>query len=198
MTSYSPTIEPLGDRGVLLRLGAEPSRELTAVLAGVARAARKLGRVVDTSPGQTTVLLEVESGAGAEIAEHVRALVDETEPYEGNLEDVEIEYSGEDFEWACEHLRIERDELIRLHSSKPYDVRLLGSPGFIYLSEVPEAIAVPRLDSPRQHVPEGSVGIAGRQTGIYGRPRPGGWRLIGRVNEVPSVTPGDSIRFRPR
>ena len=54
-------------------------------------------------------------------------------------------------------------------------------PGFAYLGEVDERIATPRRSSPRKLVPAGSVGIAGRQTGIYPMDSPGGWQLIGRT-----------------
>ncbi|NLO56956.1 MAG: carboxyltransferase domain-containing protein, partial [Thermovirga sp.] len=38
-----------------------------------------------------------------------------------------------------------------------------------------------RLESPRSLVPSGSVGIAGKQTGIYSIDSPGGWNIIGRT-----------------
>ena len=198
MTARSaPKVERLGDRGLLVRLGSHPSRELTALLAGLARAVHELDGVVDASPGQTTVLVETGAGAAEAVTKDLPALAAEAEPYEGKLYEVEVHYDGEDVEWACDHLGIEHPELVARHSREPYDVRLLGSPGFIYLSEVPQSIALPRLENPREHVPEGSVGIAGRQTGIYGRPRPGGWRLLARAVEVPGVVPGDRIQFRP-
>ena len=50
-----------------------------------------------------------------------------------------------------------------------------------WVGVVPASIAAPRLAEPRQHVPAGSVGIAGSQTGIYPQDSPGGWRLIGRT-----------------
>ena len=43
---------------------------------------------------------------------------------------------------------------------------------------------VPRRDSPRTRIPPGSVGLAGPFTGVYPRPSPGGWQLIGRTDEV--------------
>lgn len=55
-------------------------------------------------------------------------------------------------------------------------------------------------------VPAGSVGIAGRQTGVYSIQTPGGWQLIGRTplslftphGETPSLlSAGDYIRFVP-
>jgi allophanate hydrolase subunit 1 len=59
------------------------------------------------------------------------------------------------------------------------------------------------LEAPRREVPAGSVGVAGRQTGIYPGASPGGWRLIGRTPLVIAdpregffpVGPGDRLRF---
>lgn len=74
------------------------------------------------------------------------------------------------------------DEIIRLHTTKKYRVFMLGFlPGFAYMGEVDEAIAMPRLAQPRQKVAAGSVGIAGKQTGIYPLDSPGGWQIIGRT-----------------
>ena len=57
---------------------------------------------------------------------------------------------------------------------------MLGfTPGFAYLGGMDEKIATPRLLSPRTKIPAGSVGIAGKQTGIYPIASPGGWQLIG-------------------
>jgi inhibitor of KinA len=59
---------------------------------------------------------------------------------------------------------------------------MLGfAPGFPYLGGMSERIATPRLASPRVKIPAGSVGIAGKQTGIYPLESPGGWQLIGRT-----------------
>src|SRR3954453_12485887 len=63
---------------------------------------------------------------------------------------------------------------------------------------------VPRRDSPRLRVEAGSVGLTGRQTGIYTEPRPGGWALIGQtplllVDVATGYFPlrtGDRVRFR--
>jgi len=62
---------------------------------------------------------------------------------------------------------------------------------------------VPRLAAPRVRVESGSVGLAGRQTGIYTEARPGGWNLIGRtplqlVDVADGYFPlrtGDRVRF---
>jgi inhibitor of KinA len=98
-------------------------------------------------------------------------------------------------------------QVIELHSSATYVVYFLGFvPGFAYLGGLPEALVTPRLSTPRRRVPPGSVGIAGRQTGVYPVATPGGWRLLGRT-PVSMFLPdqegfsllsiGDRVRFTP-
>jgi allophanate hydrolase subunit 1 len=69
-----------------------------------------------------------------------------------------------------------------------------------------EKIETPRLQVPRTKIPAGSIGIAGKQTGIYPIDSPGGWQLIGRtpvklydpLAEPPVLlNAGDYIRFIP-
>jgi KipI family sensor histidine kinase inhibitor len=77
-------------------------------------------------------------------------------------------------------------------------------PGFAYMGEIDECLSVPRKAAPRLKVPRGSVGIAGRQTGIYPLASPGGWQIIGKT-DLELFTPnrknptflraGDSIKF---
>lgn len=96
------------------------------------------------------------------------------------------------------------DEVIAIHSSGSYRVYMLGFlPGFPYMGITDEKIAMPRKSRPVQVV-AGSVGIAGRQTGIYPFASPGGWHIIGRTaislfdKEQPEPTllrAGDSVRF---
>lgn len=192
------TVEDFGDRSFLVRFSAEPSADLTAILAALAKAAARLDGVLDACPGLTTVLVETQSGQRDVVHSALPALMAEVEPAEGTLHEIEVTYDGEDLGWVCEHLGLTPETLIALHSEPVYDVRLLGSPGFVYLSDVPQEIAVPRLSEPREMVPAGSVGIGGRQAGIYGRARPGGWRILGRAAQVPMIVPGDRVRFVPR
>jgi KipI family sensor histidine kinase inhibitor len=98
-------------------------------------------------------------------------------------------------------------QAVELHASVTYVVYFLGFvPGFAYLGELPEALATPRLASPRPSTPPGSVGIAGNQTGVYPFATPGGWRLIGRTpiamfrpdrNDMSFLSIGDRVRFTP-
>lgn len=102
---------------------------------------------------------------------------------------------------------IRREEFIEIFTSKIYRVYMLGFlPGFAYMGEVDERIAVPRKQSPRLKIPKGSIGIAGRQTGIYPLESPGGWQIIGRTNtemftpdgeDLCWVNAGDAVTFVP-
>jgi KipI family sensor histidine kinase inhibitor len=96
---------------------------------------------------------------------------------------VPVFYGGEhgpDLQWVAGHLGISTDDVIRLHTQTIYRVYMIGfTPGYPYMGELPEALAVPRRSTPRTRVPKGSVGIAQRQTGIYPVESPGGWQIIG-------------------
>jgi inhibitor of KinA len=99
------------------------------------------------------------------------------------------------------------DEVVRLHADATYRVMMLGfTPGFAYMGIVDTRIAAPRLETPRQRVPRGSVGIAKEQTGIYPSETPGGWQIIGRTPVRPFdltrpdpflLHSGDEVQFVP-
>lgn len=112
---------------------------------------------------------------------------------------------GQDLDAAATELGLSADALASRHAAATYTVAMIGfAPGFPYLSGLDPALALPRLATPRTHVPAGSVAIGGAQTGLYPRASPGGWRLIGRTplrlfdpsRPSPSLlSPGDRVRF---
>lgn len=114
---------------------------------------------------------------------------------------------GLDLKRVAEFTGLPPEEIIRLHSQTEYTVYAIGfCPGFPYLGYLPPPLCgAPRLETPRLRVETGSVGLTGRQTGIYTEPRPGGWNLIGRtplelVNVADGYFPlrtGDRVRFDP-
>ena len=58
--------------------------------------------------------------------------------------------------------RLTATQVVEMHSAADYFVYFLGfSPGFAYLGELSSQLHLPRLATPRKHVPAGSVGIAG-------------------------------------
>jgi KipI family sensor histidine kinase inhibitor len=87
---------------------------------------------------------------------------------------------GPDLEWVASYHQLSPEEVIGYHTLPTYQVYMIGfTPGYPYLGEVPEAIATPRRQTPRTLVPQGSVAIAHRQTGIYPVQSPGGWHILG-------------------
>lgn len=86
----------------------------------------------------------------------------------------------QDLQRIADHHGMSKQEVIDLHLAAEYQVYCLGfAPGFAFLAEVDERIAMPRLPTPRKRVPAGAVAIADRQTAIYPSASPGGWNIIG-------------------
>lgn len=110
-----------------------------------------------------------------------------------------------DLDFVATSRDLSPEKVVEIFLNKNYRVFMLGFlPGFAYMGEVDERIAVPRKTSPRTKVPKGSIGIAGKQTGIYSLASPGGWQIIGRTGvelftpeaETPTfLRAGDAVRF---
>ena len=102
--------------------------------------------------------------------------------------------------------KIDVDQVIKNHNNKTYEVDIVGFlPGFLYLGKLDDSLHLPRKNNPRTHIPEGSIGIAGNQTGIYNIESPGGWNIIGRTplrlfdklkNPPIKIKQGDKIIFK--
>ncbi|WP_222984292.1 5-oxoprolinase subunit PxpB [Flagellimonas meishanensis] len=112
---------------------------------------------------------------------------------------------GIDLEEVAEHLNISVNTLIEQHTAHQYLVYGIGFlPGFMYLGGLPSSLEIPRRAEPRLHVAKGSVGLAGKQTGIYPQESPGGWNIIGncpislfnpKKEEPCLVNVGDKVQF---
>jgi len=99
------------------------------------------------------------------------------------------------------------ENFIAAFLAAPVSVRMLGFlPGFAYLGDLPQALRIPRLSTPRKAVPAGSLAVANAYCAIYPWESPGGWNLIGRTPislfdpanaEHPTwFEPGDAVRWR--
>jgi len=128
---------------------------------------------------------------------------------EGKTVEIPVCYEGDfapDMKDLSQTLEMSPEEIISLHTSKIYDVYMMGFlPGFPYLGGLPTALECKRKSTPRKQVKSGSVGIAGNQTGIYPSDAPGGWQLIGQTpikifnpqkEEAFLVQMGDKIKFK--
>lgn len=213
--TFKPKIVPLGDAALLVQLGNEINVEINhrvQTLAALIDSAQ-LDGVIETVPAYSTLLIHYDPLVltDSQIRTWVRTKLvhmDETESRKPRQIEVPLRYGGEygpDLESVAAYHGLHPEDVIRIHSEKPYVIYMMGfTPGFPYMGKLHDAIATPRLETPRKHVPAGTVAIAGSQTGIYPVDSPGGWRLIGWTSlqlfdpksESPFLfSPGDEVRF---
>jgi KipI family sensor histidine kinase inhibitor len=164
-------------------------------------------------PGYTTLLFEFHPGQGNEhhlknwFERHWHSAAEVPCGVAGRQHAIPVRYHGPDLEQVADHAKLLVAEVIERHSAPEYRVDLIGfAPGFPYLSGLDPLLATPRLTQPRLRVEAGSVAIGGPHTGIYSRPGPGGWNIVGHTDVTlfdPAtarclLAPGDRIRFLPK
>lgn len=89
---------------------------------------------------------------------------------------------GLDLDEVATTCKLSIQEIIAIHTSIEFRVYMIGFvPGFAYMGTLPPALETKRKNNPRLSVPEGSVAIAGLQTGIYPATIPGGWNILGKT-----------------
>ncbi len=210
-------IRPFGEAALLVELGEEPELTVNGRVHALAAAldARPLPGLRSLVPAYTSLLVEFDPllADPTEVEAAIRARLERTSaaaPLPGRYRTIPTVYGGEfgpDLNEVAALVGLSPTEVIERHSGTEQRVYMLGfAPGFPYLGDLPPELALPRLATPRERVPAGSVAIAGRQTGIYPRPTPGGWRLLGRTpltlfdeRRTPPayLAPGDRVRFVP-
>lgn len=140
----------------------------------------------------------------SDLAEHL----DEVAPREPRTFNIPVCYErGPDLDATARHLGVSTDEVIAIHSARPLLMRCFGSPAGAPMLDGPDfAQPIPRLASPRAHVPAGAVAVAGRQAVISARPAPGGWHVLGFTpltlvdptrDPLSAYWPGDYFSFFP-
>ncbi|WP_326704365.1 MULTISPECIES: allophanate hydrolase subunit 1 [Streptomyces] len=141
-------------------------------------------------PGARTVLLDGIEDQDARLPTArdrlARELVSWTLPpprhEERDAVEIPVVYDGPDLDEVAALWGVGADEVPGLHSRTAFRVAFCGfAPGFGYLTGLPERLHVPRRATPRTRVPAGALALAGPYTGVYPRPSPGGWQLIGRM-----------------
>jgi KipI family sensor histidine kinase inhibitor len=122
--------------------------------------------------------------------------------------EVAVCFDGPDLEELAAEVSLDPAGVAELMASAELQVAFVGfAPGFAYLVGLPPVLAaVPRRPRPRPAVPAGSLAVGGGFAGIYPRPSPGGWHLVGRTDAVlfdprrppyAALAPGRRVRLRP-
>jgi inhibitor of KinA len=201
------SLQPLGDQAVLASFAAE-SDALRWAAAARCLAAPWLVDVVQAYRG-VAVFFDLEQTTLPVVTHALDALMQANLPDEATqtrLHEIPCCYELQlDLLRVAETTGRTEEEVIALHSAGEYTIYAIGfCPGFPYLGYLPPSLCgVPRLPAPRLRVEAGSVGLTGRQTGIYTETRPGGWNIIGRTPlELVCVADGyfplrtgDRVRF---
>jgi 5-oxoprolinase (ATP-hydrolysing) subunit B len=203
-------IRRFGEGALLVETGsAERAQTLAAGLRS-----RPLDGVTGAVPGLESLLVELDplaadQGAVATALERWQA-----EPFAAStgsrLRTIPVVYGGEhgpDLADVAALTNLPEAEVVARHAAADLRVLFDGfAPGFAYLGDLSPELRVARLERPRTRTPAGSVGIAGRMSGIYPATLPGGWRIIGRTpltlfdpqRDPPAyLLPGDHLRFEP-
>ena len=202
-------IHPLGDTALLAELGTRLDTALNTRAIALAAALKKRRDVRQTVAGYASVTVHFDPNQVTyeALGEAIKRLATRRPPMEepGRLHRIPVIYDGPDMEAVAGQLNLSPEKIVELHSRPIYRVFLVGFvPGWAYLGPLDESLELPRRQVPRTLVPPGSVAIAGRQTGIYPLPSPGGWHLIGRTSVklfLPDSDPpclfraGDRVKF---
>jgi len=208
------TLKALGDSAWLVEYPGKPGAETLAQVAGLVAALAEdpPPGVLDVVPSFAAVAVHFNSEDALEIREWIQAAAADARPelQEGSQVEIPVAYGGAygpDLGDLAMQVGLSAEEVVALHSGADYRVAALGfSPGFPYLTGLPERLHVPRRRTPRLAVPAGSVALAGGQAGIYPFATPGGWHVVGRTavklfdprKACPALLrAGDRVRFVP-
>lgn len=206
-----------GDKAIELEFGNEISKELNLLVRKVYYCIRKknIEGIEEMVPTYRSLIVyynpqKIKYTYLVQQFKELEKSVTEISLPTAHVTEIPVLYGGEygpDLEFVAQYNKLSVEEVIKIHTEKEYFIYMLGfSPGFPYLGGMSDKIATPRLEKPRIKVSEGSVGIAGGQTGIYPISSPGGWQIIGRIPvklfEIKEKLPfllksGDYLKFYP-
>lgn len=220
MNPFHPySIFPLGDSALTIDFGNIINKEVNEKVLAIFHHLKSMNdrRIIDLIPAYSslTVYYDVTLHDPEKTAfETMVALLEElflrtsnVSHQKSNYFEIPICYSekfGIDLNYLSRQSGLSSEEITKLHTSKIYRVFMLGFlPGFTYMGEVDDRIAIARKPTPVKLF-AGAVGIAGKQTGIYPLESPGGWQIIGRTptkvfrkhDQNPVLfQPGDEVKF---
>jgi inhibitor of KinA len=226
MPAAKPKIFPLGDNALVVEFGCKISiylNERSIALANYLDSNPFAG-YIESVPAYASAAVFYDTyqvrranpsinSAFQHVKSHVESVLQrlpETVGGESRVIEIAVSFDAgdaPDLPFVAKKAGLKENEVVEIFTSVDYRVFMLGFlPGFAYLGEISPMIATSRKETPRLKTPKGSVGIAGRQTGVYPFESPGGWQIIGRTyvemfdpkTDPPCyLRPGDTVRFIP-
>ncbi len=208
-----PKIKSFGEHAVLLEWSNEISFSTHNEVMGFINIidSRFKSMIIETVPAYCSLVVYLNNTTNQDDFINMlnsKIIFDENLQKEQNVIYIPVCYDlefGWDLAEISQELKMPVDEIIKRHTAGEYSVYFLGFlPGFPYLGGLDSALEMNRKATPRSLVSAGSVGIAGKQTGIYTMDSPGGWNIIGKspltffdVNKLKPnlLSAGNIIRF---
>ena len=210
-----PRLLELGDAALTLELGdcIDPAINARVMAARDALAATGLQGITDLVPTYRSLTVHFDPLVTnrSALIEHLRAAVaaPKNSALAGRHFEIPVRFGGDDgpdLDDVAAATGRSADEIIATLCGLDLRVYLIGFlPGFPYMGDLPDWLALPRRATPRTAVHANSVAIAGPQAAVYPWQSPGGWHLLGRTTmqmfdatnaERPALlAPGDMVRF---
>lgn len=193
-------ILPAGDTAMVVEFGDSIDRNINSQVLALAHRLDQepIEGLVEYVPTFRSLILHYDplalstSALIARVVELMRNL--QFRQISGRMWQLPVCYDGRlapDLEEVASRTGLSPPQVIEAHSAVTYHVYMLGFlPGMAYLGDLPAALVLPRLPSPRLKVPAGSLAIATTMTCIIPLETPSGWHLIGR-------SPVSFLQWRP-
>ena len=209
-----PRLLPSGDSAITVefsrKIDDEANRRVLALDRTLAQ--EPIAGVTETVPTYRSLLVHYDPTQidfptlGRKLAQLAERPVSASE--RSRLWRVPVAYGGEygiDLEDVAKTLGTTPEDVVARHIAGDYRVAMLGfTPGWSYLSGLPETLHMPRRQNPRLLTPAGTISVGGVQAGIQCLAGPSGWHLLGctpvrtyQLHREPTflLEPGDRVKF---
>ncbi|SDZ99936.1 5-oxoprolinase subunit PxpB [Pedobacter hartonius] len=207
---------PLGDAAIVVQFDEEISNSTHEIIRAVCNYLEEYSfdGFIEYVPAFTTVTIFYEpiivsyQSVQSDLEEMLIEVMAHPAKSVSGIVEIPVLYGGvwgPDLDFVAAHTKLTTEEVISIHTGTEYLVHMIGfAPGFPYLAGMDEQLSTPRRETPRSKVPPGSVGIAGKQTGVYPIETPAGWQIIGctpiHLFDAGRAAPallkaGDRVRF---
>lgn len=211
-----PCFLDAGDTALIVEFGRDIDRRSSAMVIDLAArlAAADIPGVVETVPTFRSLMVHYDPVqlSAAEIKRRIKPMLDGLQATErpGRKWLLPACYHSElglDLAEVAQRTKLPIDDVVRIHSETVFHIYMLGFlPGFPYMGDLPQALALPRRETPRVRVPKGAVSIAMSMSCIYSLESPGGWHVLSitpaplwdpRRENAGLLAAGDKVQFEP-